>query len=112
MFCSYHQDRGHKTEDCQILKDHLGQLEKTGYLNEFIVQDNPRPQDVKKASTSWTLAPSWGLIEVIHVTKQPIKLGQTTSRVMVVAPVLDPEMDSPPPPKRGRREDEGIGFIE
>lgn len=79
LFCSYHWDRGHITEDCRILKDHLGRLEKAGYIKEFIVRDNPRPQYVKKASTSQTLASSRGLIEVIHVAKQPVKLRQTTS---------------------------------
>lgn len=96
LLCSYHWDRGHITEDCRILKDHLGRLEKEGYIKEFIVRDNPRPQYVKKASTSRTLASSRGLIEVIHVAKQLVKPRQITSRVMVVALVSDPEMDSPP----------------
>lgn len=46
---------------------------------------------------------------MIHAAKHLAKLGQTISRVMIVALVLDQEMDSPPP-KMGRWEDEGIGF--
>ena len=34
---------GHITEDCRTLKDHLGQLEKAGYHEEFIARDNLRP---------------------------------------------------------------------
>ena len=29
--------RGHTTEQCRVLKDHLGQLVKAGYLKEFVV---------------------------------------------------------------------------
>ncbi|XP_075665748.1 uncharacterized protein LOC142635487 [Castanea sativa] len=60
LFCSNHRDRGHTTEDFQTLKDHLGKLEKAEYLKEFIARDNPQPQDVKRSSTSQTLAPSRG----------------------------------------------------
>ena len=26
LYCTYHRDKGHTTEHCQVLKDHLGQL--------------------------------------------------------------------------------------
>ena len=37
LYCTCHRDRGHTTELCQVLKDHLGQLVKAGYLKEFVV---------------------------------------------------------------------------
>ena len=37
LYCTYHRDKGHTTEQCQILKDHLGQLVKAGYLKEFVM---------------------------------------------------------------------------
>ena len=37
LYCTYHRDKGHTTEQCQVLKDHLGQLVKVGYLKEFMV---------------------------------------------------------------------------
>ena len=37
LYCTYHRDKGHTTEQCQVLKDHLGQLVKAGYLKEFVV---------------------------------------------------------------------------
>lgn len=37
LYCTYHRDKGHTTEQCQVLKDHLGQLVKVGYLKKFIV---------------------------------------------------------------------------
>ncbi|XP_023928306.1 uncharacterized protein LOC112039659 [Quercus suber] len=37
LYYTYHKDKGHTTEQCRVLKDHLGQLAKTGYLKEFVV---------------------------------------------------------------------------
>ncbi|XP_050240952.1 uncharacterized protein LOC126689817 [Quercus robur] len=40
LYCTYHRDKGHTTEQCRVLKDHLGQLVKAGYLKEFIVDSD------------------------------------------------------------------------
>ena len=37
LYCTYHRDKGHTTEQCKVLKDHLEQLVKVGYLKEFVV---------------------------------------------------------------------------
>ena len=37
LYCTYHRDKGHTTEQCPVLKDHLGQLVKAGYLKKFVV---------------------------------------------------------------------------
>ena len=37
LYCTYHRDKGHMTEQCRMLKDHLGQLVKAEDLKEFIV---------------------------------------------------------------------------
>ena len=37
LYCTYHRDKGYITEQCWVLKDHLGQLVKAGYLKEFVV---------------------------------------------------------------------------
>ena len=37
LYCTYHRDKGHTTEQCRVLKDHLGQLVKAGYLKEYVV---------------------------------------------------------------------------
>ena len=36
LYCTYHRDRGHTTEQCRVLKDHLEQLVKVRYLKEFV----------------------------------------------------------------------------
>ena len=33
LYCTYHRDKGYTTEQCRVLKDHLEQLVKVGYLN-------------------------------------------------------------------------------
>ncbi|XP_050240998.1 uncharacterized protein LOC126689875 [Quercus robur] len=43
LYCTYHRDKGHITEQCRVLKDHLEQLVKAGYLKEFVV--DPRNQE-------------------------------------------------------------------
>ena len=42
MYCTYHWDKGHTTEQCRMLKDHLGQLVKVGHLKEFVVEPGNR----------------------------------------------------------------------
>ena len=37
LYYTYHKDKGHTIKQCQVLKDHLGQLVKVGYLKEFVV---------------------------------------------------------------------------
>ena len=37
LYCTYHKDQGHTTTQCRVLKDHLEQLVKAGYLKEFVV---------------------------------------------------------------------------
>ena len=38
LYCTYHWDKGHTTEQCRVLKDHLGQLVKARHLKEFVVE--------------------------------------------------------------------------
>ena len=37
LYCTYHRDKGHTIEQCRVLKDHLGQVVKAGYLKELMV---------------------------------------------------------------------------
>ena len=38
LYCTYHWNKGHTIEQCQVLKDHLGQLVKVEHLKEFVVE--------------------------------------------------------------------------
>ena len=37
LYCTYHIEKGHTTEKCHMLKDHLEKLIKAGHLKEFVV---------------------------------------------------------------------------
>ncbi|XP_075649807.1 uncharacterized protein LOC142620301 [Castanea sativa] len=36
LYCHYHQDKGHTTEECRTLCDHLNQLAKARKINHFL----------------------------------------------------------------------------
>ena len=67
LYCTYHKDKGHTTEQCRVLKDHLEQLVKVRYLKEFMV--NPRNQETEQGARPRgnPLPPPLRVIEVIHV---------------------------------------------
>ena len=68
LYCTYHKDRGHTTEQCGVLKDHLEQLVKAGYLKKFVM--DPRNHEAEQGA--WPrgnpFPPPLGVIEVIHAT--------------------------------------------
>ncbi|XP_075649694.1 uncharacterized protein LOC142620166 [Castanea sativa] len=72
LYCTYHKDKGHTTEQCRVLKEHLEQLVKAGYLKEFVV--DPINQDVGQGD--WPqgnpLPPPLGVIEKLKFTREPI----------------------------------------
>lgn len=73
LYCSYHRDRKHTTEDCRTLKDHLRQLEKAGYLSKFLVQEDLRPHNLKGGATSGTSTPARRLIGVIYTASKQVE---------------------------------------
>ena len=42
LYCHYHQDHGHTTEDCRNLWDHLEQLVREGKLKQLLHHSNGR----------------------------------------------------------------------
>ena len=84
LYCTYHRDKGHTTEQCQVLKDHLGQLVKVGYLKEFVVDSGNRDASHGTQQKGNPLSPPLGVIEVIHATLR----GTTITRrgALTVAP--------------------------
>ncbi|XP_030958737.1 uncharacterized protein LOC115980644 [Quercus lobata] len=84
LYCTYHKDKGHTTEQYQVLKDHLGQLVKVGYLKEFIVDFGNRDAGHGAQQKRNPLPPPLGVIEVIHAASR----GATVNRrgVLTVAP--------------------------
>ena len=99
LYCHYHQDQGHTTEDCKNLWDHLDQLVRKGKLKQLLhhssgqrgqINSRPRRDDSSK--------PPIGTINVIFAA-----LGRTSSypsRVMSVARL--PAEESDPELKKAR----------
>ena len=72
LYCTYHRDKGHTTEQCRVLKDHLGQLVKAGYLKEFVVDSGNRDAGQGSQQKRNPLPPLLGVIKVIHATPRSI----------------------------------------
>ena len=66
LYCTYHRDKGHTTEQCKLLKDHLGQLVKAGHLKEFDVELGNRGPGLGAQQRGNSIPPPLGIIEVIH----------------------------------------------
>ena len=101
LYCQYHQDQRHTTEDCRNLWDHLDQLVREGKLKHLLhhtsSQEGQTNSEPKRDNSS---RPPLGMISVIFVA-----LGRTSSRpsrVMSVAWL--PAESNDPKPKRARVE--------
>ena len=68
LYCTYHRDKGHTTEQCWVLKVRLGQLVKAGYLKEFVVDSRNRGARQGTQQKGNPLSRPLGVIEVIHAT--------------------------------------------
>ncbi len=44
LYCRFHRDHGHTTEDCYALKQQIEALIKQGKLGKFVHQDKPEPR--------------------------------------------------------------------
>ena len=43
LYCTYHRDKGHTTEQCRVLKDQLGQGIGTGTLGKVLSKEGTIP---------------------------------------------------------------------
>ena len=93
--CQYHQERGHTTEDCRTLWNHLEQLVKEGRLEQFLHQPSRQggQSGLGPQRNTSSRAPL-GTINVILVALE--RTGSHPSKVMFVAqpPAEDPNFES------------------
>ena len=84
LYCHYHQEQGHTTEDCRNLWDHLDQLIREEKLKSLLHhssgQGNQMCSDSLKNASS---RPPLGTINVIFAT--PRRTGSYPSKVMSMA---------------------------
>ena len=94
LYCTYHRDKGHTTEQCWVLKDHLGQLVNAGYLKEFVVDSGNQGTGQCTQQRGNPFPPPLRVIEVIHSAPR----GTTTARrKRVLAVVLAEDCSSKQP---------------
>ena len=99
LYCHYHQDHGHTTEDCRNLWDHLDQLVQKGKLKQILHHSSGREGQTGSAFRgNVSLRPPLGMINVIFAT--PGRTGSCPSRVMSVS--CCPNEGSSSMPKRAK----------
>ena len=90
LYCRYHQEQGHTTEDCRNLWDHLDQLVREGKLKSLLHhssgQGNQTNSNSRKNAHS---GPLLGTINVIFAALG--RTGSCPSRVMSVAQLSSDE---------------------
>ena len=84
LYCQYHQESGHTTEDCRNLRNHLDQLVREGKVRHLLHHSNGQQGQTNPESRRDTsLRPPIGTINVILAV--PGRTGSCPSRVMSVA---------------------------
>ena len=108
LYCTYHRDKGHTTEQCRVLKDHLGKLVKAGHLKEFMLDSGDRGvgQDTRQRGNP--LPPLVGVIEVIHAAMEGLIAGRRKGALTVVP--VESRLDVQPPEKKMKFAQEPIAF--
>ena len=83
LYCQYHQDHGHTTEDCRNLWDHLEQLVRKGKLKHLLHHSSGRGGQANSAFRGNVAPrPSLGTINVIFAALG--RTGSCPSRIMSV----------------------------
>ena len=97
LYCHYHQDHGHTTEDCRNLWDHLDQLVQEGKLKQLLHHSSGRGSQTGLAFRGDASSrPPLGMINVIFAALR--KTESCPSRVMLVS--CCPDEGSSSIPKR------------
>ena len=104
LYCAYHQEPGHVTDECRNLKNYLDRLVREGKLGHLL----QRPEQSNADTRQSTLRPPIGTINVILAA--PGRTGSGPCRVMSVGrfPAEQGERES----KRARGRVPLIGFTE
>ncbi|XP_030929459.1 uncharacterized protein LOC115955476 [Quercus lobata] len=94
LYCHYHQDHGHITEDCRNLWNHLDQLVREGKLHHLLHPSNSHAgQATQEPRKDLSLRPPTGMIHVILAA--PGRTDSFPFRVLSVArlPAEDKEKE-------------------
>ena len=93
LYCHYHQDHGHTTEDCRNLWDHLEQLVRERKLKQLLHHSSGRGSQTSSAFRgNATSRPPLGTINVIFATQG--RIGSCPSKIMSVSCCSNESSDS------------------
>nr|XP_023929875.1 uncharacterized protein LOC112041189 [Quercus suber] len=98
LYCQYHQDHGHTTEDCRSLWDHLDQLVRDGKLKHLLHPSSGRGQTGSGPRRDDPPKPPLGTINVVFAA--PGRTGSWPLKVMSVG--RPPVGESSRGPKRAK----------
>ena len=95
LYCQYHQDHWHTTEDCRSLWDHLDQLFQEGKLKQLLHHSSGQGSQVNSEfRRDIPSRPPLGTINVIFTA--PGRTGLCPSRVMFVARLSSGDINQNP----------------
>ena len=95
LYCHYHQDHDHTTEDCRNLWDHLEQLVREGRLKHLLHHSSGQGGQIGSAlQGNATSKPPLDTINVIFAA--PRRTGSCPFRIMSVSCYSDDESTSVP----------------
>ncbi|XP_030928630.1 uncharacterized protein LOC115954818 [Quercus lobata] len=83
LYCAYHQEPGHTTDDCRNLKNHLDRLVREGKLRHLLHRPEGWQEPSNNETRKSTLRPPIGTINVILAA--PRRTGSIPFRVMSVS---------------------------
>lgn len=84
LYCQYHQDHGHTTEDCRSLWDHLNQLVSEGRLKQLLHHTSGQGSQASAGSRrDDSFKPPLGTINVIFAALG--RIGSCLLRILSVA---------------------------
>ena len=118
LYCQYHQDHGHTTEDCKSLWDHLDQLVREGKLKQLLHHSSGLGSQANSGSQrDIPLRPPMRTINVIFVA--PGRIGSCPSRIVSVACLSSRDLNQDPKKARvelslimGFSDEDKIGTIQ
>ena len=118
LYCQYHQDHEHTTEDCRSLWDHLDQLVQEDKLKQLLHHSSGLGSQAN--SGSQRDIPSRPLLRTINVIfTAPSRTGSCPSRIMSVAHLSSGDINQDPKRARielllvmGFSEEDKIGIIQ
>ena len=98
LYCAYHQEPGHTTDDCRNLKNYLDRLVQEGKLRHLLHRSEGWQEPSSNETRQSALRPPIGTINVILAA--PGRTGSVPFRVMSVSNL--PTKPDDREPKRAR----------